>query len=373
MELALSTLEIRQILASDTPIIDVRAPIEFQQGAMPSALNLPLMNDEERAAVGTCYKQKGSKKAVELGHQLVSGEVRENRINAWKAVCQQHPEGYLCCARGGMRSHIAQQWLKDAGIDYPLINGGYKNLRQTTLDAIDELALRPILLIGGCTGNGKTLLVQSFDNGIDLEGIAHHRGSSFGRTLETQFSQATFENHLAVSMLKKAPKHNRWIVEDEGRAIGVNSLPDSLRRAMETATIAVVEDPFERRIERLKEEYFDRMTHDFLTAFGEEQGWIAYSEYLHHGLYAIRKRLGSQRAIELTKLLDEALIAQRQTEKTDVHFSWLTPLLHEYYDPMYRYQLSKKLDRVVFKGTYDEVSEWVKLTANEECPLPSYK
>nr|WP_278979416.1 tRNA 2-selenouridine(34) synthase MnmH [Providencia alcalifaciens] len=373
MELALSTLEIRQILAYDTPIIDVRAPIEFQQGAMPSALNLPLMNDEERAAVGTCYKQKGSKKAVELGHQLVSGEVRENRINAWKAVCQQHPEGYLCCARGGMRSHIAQQWLKDAGIDYPLINGGYKNLRQTTLDAIDELALRPILLIGGCTGNGKTLLVQSFDNGIDLEGIAHHRGSSFGRTLETQFSQATFENHLAVSMLKKAPKHNRWIVEDEGRAIGVNSLPDSLRRAMETATIAVVEDPFERRIERLKEEYFDRMTHDFLTAFGEEQGWIAYSEYLHHGLYAIRKRLGSQRAIELTKLLDEALIAQRQTEKTDVHFSWLTPLLHEYYDPMYRYQLSKKLDRVVFKGTYDEVSEWVKLTANEECPLPSYK
>ncbi|HHR6136928.1 TPA: tRNA 2-selenouridine(34) synthase MnmH [Providencia alcalifaciens] len=373
MELALSTLEIRQILASDTPIIDVRAPIEFQQGAMPSALNLPLMNDEERAAVGTCYKQKGSKKAVELGHQLVSGEVRENRINAWKAVCQQHPEGYLCCARGGMRSHIAQQWLKDAGIDYPLINGGYKNLRQTTLDAIDELALRPILLIGGCTGNGKTLLVQSFDNGIDLEGIAHHRGSSFGRTLETQFSQATFENHLAVSMLKKAPKHNRWIVEDEGRAIGVNSLPDSLRRAMETATIAVVEDPFERRIERLKEEYFDRMTHDFLAAFGEEQGWIAYSEYLHHGLYAIRKRLGSQRAIELTKLLDEALIAQRQTEKTDVHFSWLTPLLHEYYDPMYRYQLSKKLDRVVFKGTYDEVSEWVKLTANEECSLPSYK
>ena len=115
------------------------------------------------------------------------------------------------------------------------------------------------------------------------------------------------------------------------------------------------------------------MTHDFLAAFGEEQGWIAYSEYLHHGLYAIRKRLGSQRAIELTKLLDEALIAQRQTEKTDVHFSWLTPLLHEYYDPMYRYQLSKKLDRVVFKGTYDEVSEWVKLTANEECSLPSYK
>ncbi|TCT35733.1 tRNA 2-selenouridine synthase [Providencia alcalifaciens] len=363
MELALSTPEIRQILASDTPIIDVRAPVEFQQGAMPSGLNLPLMNDDERTAVGICYKQKGSDKAVELGHQLVSGELRENRINAWKTACQQNPEGYLCCARGGMRSHIAQQWLKEAGIEYPLINGGYKNLRQTAIDAINELAQRPVILIGGCTGNGKTLLVQSLEDSIDLEGIAHHRGSSFGRTLEAQFSQATFENHLAVSMLKKAPNHNRWVLEDEGRAIGVNSLPDSLRQAMETATIAVVEDPIERRMERLKEEYFDRMTHDFLAAFGEEQGWNAYSEYLHHGLHAIRKRLGSQRAIELTKLLDDALIAQRKTEKTDVHFSWLTPLLHEYYDPMYRYQLSKKQDRIVFKGTFEEVTEWVKSTA----------
>ncbi|SPY77603.1 tRNA 2-selenouridine synthase [Providencia rustigianii] len=364
MELASSPQNIRQLLISDTPIIDVRAPIEFQQGSMPSALNLPLMNDDERTAVGICYKQKGSDKAVALGHQLVSGELRENRIAAWKAACQQSPEGYICCARGGMRSHIVQQWLKDCGIEYPLISGGYKTLRQAAIDAINELSQRPVILIGGCTGNGKTLLVQNLDDGIDLEGIAHHRGSSFGRTLEAQFSQATFENYLAVSMLKKAPNHNRWILEDEGRAIGINSLPEPMRAAMEAANIAVVEDPFELRMQRLKEEYFNRMTHDFIAAYGEEKGWDAYSEYLHHGLHAIRKRLGSQRAIELTALLDNALIEQRKTGHTEVHFSWLSPLLHEYYDPMYRYQLSKKQQRIVFKGTFEEVTEWVKSTAN---------
>lgn len=123
----------RAILASDTPLIDVRAPIEFAQGAMPAAINLPLMNDDERAAVGTCYKRQGPEAALALGHQLVSGETREARINAWREASLAHPEGFLCCARGGQRSHISQAWLKVAGVDYPLIRGGYKALRQTAI------------------------------------------------------------------------------------------------------------------------------------------------------------------------------------------------------------------------------------------------
>lgn len=87
-------------------------------------------------------------------------------------------------------------------MDYPLIVGGYKALRQAAIQATDELVQRPIVLIGGCTGNGKTQLVCSRPDGIDLEGLAHHRGSSFGRTLQDQHPQATFENHLAVSLLK---------------------------------------------------------------------------------------------------------------------------------------------------------------------------
>lgn len=360
MESAFSAQNIRHILANNTPIIDVRAPIEFNQGSIPNAINLPLMNDEERAAVGTCYKQQGSQKAVDLGHQLMSGEIRDNRIAAWREACEQFPNGYICCARGGMRSHIVQQWLKEIGIDYPLIEGGYKALRQAVIEMTNELVQRPIILIGGCTGNGKTTLVRSLPEGIDLEGIAHHRGSSFGRTVEEQFPQATFENHLGVEMLQKAPKYTRWVLEDEGRAIGANGLPECLRAKMVEASIVVVDDPFERRIERLKAEYFDRMTHDFLDVYGENEGWQAYSDYLHHGLFAIRRRLGSQRASELTQLLDKALETQKMSGNTEAHFSWLTPLLKEYYDPMYRYQLSKKEDKIIYQGSYEEVMQWFK-------------
>lgn len=358
MESTLSAQNIRQLLANETPIIDVRAPIEFNQGAMPNAINLPLMNNEERAAVGTCYKQHGSQKAVELGHQLVKGEIKAHRVAAWREACERFPSGFICCARGGMRSHIVQKWLAEIGIDYPLIEGGYKALRQATIEMTNELVQRPIILIGGCTGNGKTTLVRSLPEGIDLEGFAHHRGSSFGRTVEAQFAQATFENYLAVDMLKKSPYHSRWVLEDEGRAIGANGLPESLRIQMATAHLVVVDDPFERRIARLKEEYFDRMTHDFIEAYGEEKGWQEYSDYLHHGLYAIRRRLGAQRAAELTQLLDNALAAQKISANTEVHFSWLSPLLKEYYDPMYRYQLSKKQDKIIYTGSYEEVEQW---------------
>lgn len=350
------------ILRAETPIIDVRAPVEFAQGAMPAAVNLPLMNDQERAAVGTCYKRQGPEAALALGHELVSGETRQRRIAAWLEACRQAPQGYLCCARGGQRSHITQSWIKAEGIDYPLIVGGYKALRQAAIQATEDLARHPIVLIGGCTGNGKTPLVRQQPQGIDLEGLAHHRGSSFGRTLDAQFSQATFENHLATALLKGAHQQERvrWVLEDEGRMIGANHLPECLRERMTQAAIAVIDDPFGRRLERLREEYFVRMHHDFTHAYGEEPGWQEYSNYLHHGLFAIQRRLGLQRFNELTARLDVALEAQRQTGSTEAHFSWLVPLLEEYYDPMYRYQLEKKAGQIVFRGTFEEVEAWLR-------------
>lgn len=230
-------------------------------------------------------------------------------------ACRQNPAGYLCCARGGQRSHIVQQWLHDSGIDYPLIKGGYKALRRAVIQLTEELVQKPIVLIGGCTGNGKTQLVQQQPNGVDLEGLAHHRGSSFGRTVEPQLSQASFENLLAVEMLKTDSRQDLrlWVLEDEGRMIGANHLPECLRERMARASIAVVDDPFERRLERLREEYFVKMHHDFTHAYGESRGWQEYSEYLHHGLFAIRRRLGLQRFAELTTLLDVALREQQAT------------------------------------------------------------
>jgi len=347
----------RAILASDTPLIDVRAPVEFSQSAMPAAINLPLMNDEERAAVGTCYKRQGPEAALALGHKLVQGDLRASRTQAWLEACARYPHGYLCCARGGQRSHIVQQWLKEAGVDYPLIRGGYKALRQTAIQVTIEQSQKPMVLIGGCTGNGKTLLVKQHAQGIDLEGLAHHRGSSFGRTLTPQLSQASFENHLAVELLKKDAA--RWVLEDEGRMIGSNHLPECLRDRMDEAPIVVVEDPFDIRLERLREEYFDHMWADFSAAYGEEAGWKEYSEYLHHGLFAIRRRLGLQRFAQLTERLDEALVQQQRTASTEAHFAWLVPLLEEYYDPMYRYQLGKKAGKILFRGSWQEVAAWL--------------
>ncbi|MER1974521.1 tRNA 2-selenouridine(34) synthase MnmH [Pseudocitrobacter faecalis] len=351
----------RAILTAGTPIIDVRAPVEFQQGSLPAAINLPLMNDDERAAVGTCYKRQGPDAALALGHQLVSGEIRQARIDAWQEACARFPYGFLCCARGGQRSHIVQAWLKESGVDYPLIVGGYKMLRQAAIQATDELVQHPIVLIGGCTGNGKTPLVRNQPFGIDLEGLAHHRGSSFGRTLDAQFPQATFENHLASALLQRSEGREtvRWVLEDEGHMIGANHLPESLRERMAQSPIAVVDDPFELRLERLREEYFTHMHQAFIEAFGEEKGWGEYSEYLHHGLFAIRRRLGLQRFAELTQQLDQALVEQQQSGSTEPHFAWLVPLLNEYYDPMYRYQLERKASKIVFRGTSEAVEDWL--------------
>jgi tRNA 2-selenouridine synthase len=107
------------------------------------------------------------------------------------------------------------------------------------------------------------------------------------------------------------------------------------------APLAVVEDPFDVRLERLREEYFDRMYRDFIAAYGEEKGWQAYSEYLHHGLFAIRRRLGLQRFAQLTARLDEALLQQQRSQHRRA-LQLAGAAAEEYYDPMYRYQLEKK-------------------------------
>jgi tRNA 2-selenouridine synthase len=201
------------------------------------------------------------------------------------------------------------------------------------------------------------VLVKQHAQGVDLEGLAHHRGSSFGRTLTPQLSQASFENQLAVVLLKKETA--RWVLEDEGRMIGSNHLPECLRDRMVQAPVVVVEDPFDVRLERLREEYFDHMWADFSAAFGEEAGWNAYSEYLHHGLFAIRRRLGLQRFADFTALLDSALQEQQRSGSTDAHLRWLAPLLNDYYDPMYTWQLAKKAEKIVYRGTFEDVADWL--------------
>ncbi|KMM83365.1 tRNA 2-selenouridine(34) synthase MnmH, partial [Pseudomonas psychrophila] len=216
--------------------MDTRAPIEFLKGAFPGVLNLPLMTDHERERVGTCYKQQGQQAAVILGHQLVSGQTRAERLQAWADFARANPEGCLYCFRGGMRSQIVQQWLKqDAGIDYPRVTGGYKALRtfliQTVDDAVEQCDL---LVLGGMTGTGKTDVLVQLDNALDLEGHANHRGSSFGKRATGQPTNIDFENRLAIDVLKKrANGHQQFVLEDESRTVGSCALPLPLYQRMQ--------------------------------------------------------------------------------------------------------------------------------------------
>ena len=137
--------QIRQLFLDDTPFLDVRAEIEFEKGTFPTSHNLPILTTEEREQVGLAYQEQGHDEAVALGHELVHGEVRETRINAWREFISENDDAYLYCWRGGMRSALAREWLKDTGVEIPLIRGGYKALRSTLLDELDSLVLgRPI-------------------------------------------------------------------------------------------------------------------------------------------------------------------------------------------------------------------------------------
>ncbi|PSW21039.1 tRNA 2-selenouridine(34) synthase MnmH [Photobacterium sanctipauli] len=352
--------DFQQLFVNDTPLMDMRAPIEFAQGAFPTSDNRPLMQDDEREAVGTCYKEQGQQAAIALGHELVNGEVKAQRVAQWKAFCEANPNGYLYCFRGGLRSRITQQWLQEAGIDYPMVVGGYKALRRYLIDTIDAVAAKPMTLIGGNTGCGKTIMVNEVDNAIDLEGAANHRGSSFGRYVTPQRTQIDFENVLAVAMLKKqAAGHDHLVFEDEGKIIGSVSVPLSINQAMQQAPIAIVDDPLDVRLERLLDDYVVRMQRDFVAQYGEEDGWQKFAEYLERGMFSIRKRLGFQRYEELLLVQQNAVKAMQSSGSLERHYDWLSLLLEQYYDPMYTYQLGKKADRIVFRGEYDEVKAWL--------------
>ena len=350
----------RQLFVNDIPLMDMRAPVEFGLGAFPTSVNRPLMQDSEREAVGTCYKKKGQEAAIALGHKLVHGEIKSERIAQWKAFCEANPQGYLYCLRGGLRSCITQQWLKEAGIDYPRVVGGYKALRRFLIETIEQVARQPITLIGGNTGSGKTIMVNELENGLDLEGAANHRGSSFGRYVTEQHTQIDFENVLAVSMLKKqALGINHFVLEDEGKTIGSASVPLPINSAMQQATLAIVDDPMEIRLTRLMDDYVVRMQRDFVAQYGEEQGWIRFAEYLERGMFSIRKRLGLERYEQLLQVQQSAVRTMQSSGSLEGHVGWLQPLLEQYYDPMYTYQLSKKSERIVFRGEYDEVKAWL--------------
>jgi tRNA 2-selenouridine synthase len=353
------TANFRELFLADAPMMDVRAPAEFVHGAFPTAHSLPLMSDEERAQVGICYKQQGQAAAIELGHQLVAGELRTERLARWCEFARSHPDGYLYCFRGGLRSRTVQQWLRDEGIEYPLVLGGYKAMRRFLLEELERsLAGADIVLISGKTGTGKTRVISALERSVDLEGLANHRGSTFGQLPEPQPSQIDFENALSIALLKLlAENQTRVFLEDEGRLIGRLYLPETLRERMVGSPMAVVEQGLAERVEVILEDYVLDLGRRFAALYGERSQAL-HSQKLQEDLGRIRKRLGGERYQQVSDTMAAAFAAQEAGGDLALHRQWIASLLEDYYDPMYEYQLDQRDGEVLFRGSRDAVIDW---------------
>ena len=245
---------IESFLRTAGPVVDVRAPAEFQQGHIPGARNLPLFSDAERAAVGTSYKQEGRATAVQLGLELVGPKLASlgRTLSTWSAEANGEPLR-LHCWRGGMRSGSVA-WLADT-LDLPvlLLEGGYKAYRRWVLEQL--LRPWPIHLLGGRTGTGKTDLLLALERRgvavIDLEGLAHHRGSSFGNLgLPPQPSNEHYENRIAAVLERYREAEQIW-VEAESAQVGHCRVPTGLWQRMQQAPLLEIRRPLEERLQQL--------------------------------------------------------------------------------------------------------------------------
>jgi tRNA 2-selenouridine synthase len=352
--------EFTRLLCAGTPLIDVRAPVEFNKGTLPHAVNLPILNDDERRRVGICYKEHGPETATRLGHRIVSGKTRTERIAQWTTFRNRFADVCLYCARGGQRSTIAADWMREQGAPVRRIVGGFKALRRHLLDATERLASGPLLIVGGQTGCGKTALLGQIEHGLDLEGHANHRGSAFGRRLTPQPSQVMFENTLAIAYLRLelAGLQGRCpVFEDESHTIGAIALPPHLFSAMKRARLVLIEADADERAWHIYDEYVVQQRAEFVAAHGDG-GVDAFADYLLNSLDAISKRLGGERHARIRSLMTAAIANHERTPER--HLAWISALLADYYDGMYDYQIERKSERIAFRGSFDDVLAWVR-------------
>ncbi|MGQ1946929.1 tRNA 2-selenouridine(34) synthase MnmH [Geofilum sp. OHC36d9] len=288
------------------PVVDVRSPREFEKGHIPGAINIPLFSNEERARVGTIYVQKSREKAIELGYKFVTPKL-QHFIDASRAVA---PDGKIVihCWRGGMRSQSFAKHLHDNNFsEVHVIHNGYKAYRHMVLN----LFAQPwnLKVVGGYTGAGKTHLLHYLDEQnhqtIDLEGLAHHKGSVFGGIGQPeQPTSEQFENNLYEKMRLLNPAAPLFI-EDESLKIGKVSMPQTLYQQIRSAMIYFIDVPREERALLLANDYnFDNI------------------EPLANAIIKITKRLGgleTKQALELLyqrKFYEVALTSLNYYDKT---------------------------------------------------------
>lgn len=298
-------------LRSSQLLLDVRSPSEYAQGHIPEAVNFPLFSDEERAQVGTAYKQQGKKAALLLGLQLV-GPKMAGFVEQATALAQDRDLA-VHCWRGGQRSQSMAWLFRQAGFRVQVLEGGYKKYRNFVLEAFEKWPL-PLIVLGGKTGVGKSKVLRALrqmgEQIIDLEALAHHKGSAFGSIGEApQPSSEQFENNLFDAMAGLDLRRRIW-VENESQSIGKVFLPLSFWRQMKQAPLYNISVPQDARIQNLIDDYAGVASSELEAAFAR-----------------IEKKLGGQH-------LKTALEALAQK-----NFAAAAAIALKYYDKTYAYGL----------------------------------
>lgn len=295
-------------------LIDVRSASEFAEAAIPGALNLPLLRDEERTQVGLTYKRKGVDDARVLGLDFVSPRL-PHMIEDYRNLSGTGPL-VIYCWRGGMRSKSVCSLLESVGIPVYRLVGGYKAYRKYVNEYLDRPVPQKIVVIHGLTGVGKTELLQELRligvPAVDLEGLANNRGSVFGQIgMQPQPSQKMFDGLLVRELAFWEPL-GYIIVECESRRIGRIILPVSLVDGMRSGLRILAYCALDKRIERIKRIYAGN--------YEESRG------ELKDAVNSLGQRVGKKRVAEFSRMIDRG-------ELDEV----VEYLLINYYDPLYKY------------------------------------
>ena len=301
--------------------IDVRSPKEYEHAHIPNAMSLPIFSDEERHIIGTLYKQESREKAISKGLDFF-GLKMSNFVEIVKNTNVEKKTLAVYCWRGGMRSR-AMAWLLDFyGFEVKVVNGGYKAFRNWALARFDDKYTFKIL--GGYTGSGKTEILNIQQElglpVIDLEGLARHKGSTFGGLgLAPQPSQEMFENMLSL-ILFRFKNQPIWL-EDESSRIGALNIPKSIREQMIQAPLYFIQISFEDRLHRIMEDYGGFELDDLIAS-----------------VLRIQRKLGG--------LLTHQIIEHMNNKQIREAFS----LLLSHYDGLYKkgIRYGKPLERPVF-------------------------
>jgi tRNA 2-selenouridine synthase len=296
--------------------IDARSESEFLKGHLPGAVNVPLLNNEERKEIGTVYKKQGRSAAVKLGLALVGPKMAE-LYSTYEALSKEKPLLFYCW-RGGLRSLISSTLFHWSGQKVYRLNGGYKSYRNWAQEQFQKPY--KYVVLSGATGSGKTEILHMLSNEgvqmIDLEGLANHKGSAFGGLGKpAQPTTEAFENLLAEE-LSKLSIDKPVVFENESRLIGTCFLPQTIWDGIQSGPIVQLEVPFETRLERLSHEY----------------GGFS-NDLLIEKIHAISKKLGGQHA---KSAIDDIL--NNNTK------GWITAVL-VYYDKTYAYSADKNKER----------------------------